>query len=261
MRKVRLNAADRRRVEGLVNEYKSSRNLVERFQHQVFGLLANSSGLSELVHSFRVRVKTEVSLRDKLNRKCLEAKRNGNAFRITRENLLTEVNDLAGLRILHLYPRQIREIDQRIRSLLLEEKLDLREEPFARTWDDEYRDFFRECGFAVHSSPSLYTSVHYVVESGSRRTTTCEIQVRTLMEEVWGEVNHGINYPHEVDSLACREQLKVLARVTSSATRLVDSIILTYDEHRERDGGSARLRNTASATADTRSRGRSGGST
>lgn len=117
---------------------------------------------------------------------------------------------------------------------MVDEKLGLCEEPFARTWDDEYRRFFQECGFETQPSPSLYTSVHYVVESSSRKTTTCEIQVRTLMEEVWGEVEHSINYPHDVDSLACREQLKVLARVTSSATRLVDSIFLTFDEHRER---------------------------
>ena len=238
MQRARFSAGDKRLVEKLIEEYRSSRDLVERFQTQLFGLMANAGELSELVHSFRARVKTEASLRDKLNRKCLEAKKDGRLFHITPQNLLTEINDLAGLRILHLYPRQIREIDQRIRTLLAEEKLDLREAPFARTWDDEYREFFKECGFDVHSSPSLYTSVHYVVESGSRRTTTCEIQVRTLMEEVWGEVNHGINYPHEVDSLACREQLKVLARVTSSATRLVDSIILSYDDHRRRSGES-----------------------
>ncbi len=51
------------------------------------------------------------------------------------------------------------------------------------------------------------------------------------MEEVWGEVDHTMNYPHQIDNLACREQLKVLARVTSSATRLVDAIFLTADEH------------------------------
>ena len=32
----------------------------------------------------------------------------------------------------------------------------------------------------------MYTSVHYVVSSKSRTKVTCEIQVRTLMEEVWG---------------------------------------------------------------------------
>jgi hypothetical protein len=51
------------------------------------------------------------------------------------------------------------------------------------------------------------------------------------MEEVWGEVDHQLNYPHETPSLACREQLKVLARVTSSATRLVDAIFLTHEDH------------------------------
>jgi hypothetical protein len=41
----------------------------------------------------------------------------------------------------------------------------------------------------------MYTSVHYIIGSGSQTPLTCEIQVRTLMEEVWGEVDHKINYP------------------------------------------------------------------
>jgi len=76
----------------------------------------------------------------------------------------------------------------------------------------------------------MYTSVHYVIASGSMRTVACEIQVRTLMEEVWGEVDHMINYPHQTPHLPCREQIRALARVTSSATRLVDSIFAT-DEY------------------------------
>jgi len=70
----------------------------------------------------------------------------------------------------------------------------------------------------------MYTSVHYVVESNSSTRATCEIQVRTLAEELWGEVDHTMNYPHESSVLSCREQIKVLARVTSSCSRLVDSI-------------------------------------
>ncbi len=232
MQEMRLSAGDRDLIEILIDEYKSNRKLVETFQNQLFSLLAESSELSDFVHSFKKRVKTDASLRDKLNRKFTRAQMEGKPVHITRENLLTKINDLAGLRVLHLHPRQIVKIDQHIRSLLAEQRFDLLEGPFARTWDDEYRKFFEDSGFDVQPSPSLYTSVHYVVESGSRRTITGEIQVRTLMEEVWGEVEHSINYPHEVDSLACREQLKVLARVTSSATRLVDSIFLTFNEHR-----------------------------
>jgi hypothetical protein len=49
------------------------------------------------------------------------------------------------------------------------------------------------------------------------------------MEEVWGEVDHLINYQTPTAVLSSSEQLKVLARVTSSATRLVDAIFLTHE--------------------------------
>jgi hypothetical protein len=44
------------------------------------------------------------------------------------------------------------------------------------------------------------------------------------MDEVWGEVSHRINYPDESANQSCRSQLKVLARLTTGCTRLVDSI-------------------------------------
>jgi putative GTP pyrophosphokinase len=50
------------------------------------------------------------------------------------------------------------------------------------------------------------------------------------MEEVWGEVDHKVNYPHESKSVACVEQIKALARSTSAATRLVDSIFATVQD-------------------------------
>ena len=146
------------------------------------------------------------------------------------ENLLTSINDLAGVRILHLHTRQIQRIDPLLREIFAEQKYELLEGPFARTWDDESREFFKACGIETQDSPTLYTSVHYVIGSASRTTVTCEIQVRTLMEEVWGEVDHAINYPTPTNVLASSEQLKVLARATSTATRLVDSIFLTHED-------------------------------
>ena len=76
----------------------------------------------------------------------------------------------------------------------------------------------------------MYTSVHYVVEANQRQKITCEIQVRTLMDEVWGEVSHRVNYPMQSPSRSCRDQLKVLARVTTAGIRLVDSIFKSHQE-------------------------------
>ena len=77
----------------------------------------------------------------------------------------------------------------------------------------------------------MYTSVHYIVEPHYNKDA-CEIQVRTLAEELWGEVSHTINYPHKTDSIACNEQLAALARVASGCTRLVDSIFASDCEHK-----------------------------
>jgi Region found in RelA / SpoT proteins len=139
-------------------------------------------------------------LRDKLFRKMAEARAKGRAFDITSDNLLQRINDLAGIRILHLYTRQVRDIDPALRAVLVEQQYALREEPFARTWDDEYREFFESCGLRTEPSRTMYTSVHYVVGSASRTIVTCEIQVRTLMEEVWGQVDHSMNYPDPIDA-------------------------------------------------------------
>ena len=41
---------------------------------------------------------------------------------------------------------------------------------------------------------------------------SCEIQIRTLFEEIWGEIAHMVNYPEPSDSVFLREQIGVLAR-------------------------------------------------
>jgi hypothetical protein len=74
------------------------------------------------------------------------------------------------------------------------------------------------------------TNAGYVIDSNSRTRYTAEIQVRTLAEELWGEVAHTIDYPTPSKSLACKEQIRVLARVTSGCTRLVDSIFRSHEE-------------------------------
>jgi ppGpp synthetase/RelA/SpoT-type nucleotidyltranferase len=217
-------------VERLLSTYDASLDTVQLFLDQLLAALNNSKELDAHVHSIKTRIKDPEHLRDKLVRKMAACAAEGESFTVAPDNLLTAVNDLAGARILHLYTRQIRDIDAALRAIFAEQKYELIEGPFARTWDDESREFFQSCGIETQLSPTMYTSVHYIVGSASRTTVTCEIQVRTLMEEVWGEVDHALNYPTETHVLASKEQLKVLARVTSSATRLVDSIFLTHED-------------------------------
>jgi ppGpp synthetase/RelA/SpoT-type nucleotidyltranferase len=176
------------------------------------------------VHSLKYRVKEPSHLRGKLIRKLLSAKSNGYAFSVKPDNLFEKINDLAGLRILHLHTMQIRTIHERLMDLFEEQRYRLIEEPTANCWDVEFENLFKGFGIATKSRDSMYTTIHYVLEANQRSKLTCEIQVRSLMDEVWGEVSHMVNYPHESPSQTCQDQLKVLARLTSGGVRLVDSV-------------------------------------
>ncbi len=100
----------------------------------------------------------------------------------------------------------------------------------AYTWDPESKQYFEGLGINVQVKESFYTSVHYLVRPRPDSDLCCEIQVRTLFEEIWGEVDHAINYPDPSSNLSCREQLRVLAKLVGAGSRLVDSIFRSSAE-------------------------------
>jgi len=219
-------------IEGLVKQYERDQYIFEQFVKTVVTHLADHPRLKPYYHSIKYRVKDPQHLRDKLIRKASEALEKGKTFNIDKDNLYQKIQDLAGVRVLHLHSDQIRDINEALKFIFDEERYQVLEGPIANTWDDEYRDLFKQLKMSVKGRDSLYTSVHYVIGSNNKYQTRCEIQVRTLSEEVWGEVSHKINYPDQTNSVACQEQIKVLARVTSSCTRLVDSIFKSDCEYR-----------------------------
>jgi len=230
MSKAGLTQAELKIIASLVDHYKNSQDRFSQFIDQLRGLFLGEKPLTKHVHSIKWRLKNPEHLRRKLVQKLKESKKSNRAFAITRENLFYKVNDLVGVRILHLHTRQMKEIDRAVKGLFSDHRYHILGGPIAKTWDDESRSYFASIGIKTEKSPSMYTSVHYEVRESSRRKYTFELQVRTLMEEVWGEVSHTLNYPKPTGSLSCREQIQVLARATSTCTRLVDSIFKTHDE-------------------------------
>ena len=230
---LKLTKAEQTNLQVLVDLFLAHSNklqvIVENLEREILATKALASD----IHSLRRRVKDPAHLLDKLERKAQEAKVKGKTFSITARNLFTKINDLAGVRLLHLHTEQFAKINLGLLQLFREHSYPLIQGPTARTWDDESRRYFADIGIRTVKSPSLYTSVHYVIRANTSVPYTCEVQVRTLMEEVWGEVDHSINYPHKTNSLACKEQILALARSTSACTRLVDSIFRSYTEYTE----------------------------
>lgn len=227
-------AAERGTIQPLLNRFDEKLENLNLFYDAVQTAISSSAKLKPLIHSMRARIKDREHLQDKLLRKLRECAVKKQTFDISPENLHVKINDLAGIRLLHLHTAQAKEIHEHLFALLKSCGYKFYEGPVARTWDIEYEKIFKDMGFKTKRSETLYTSVHYVISDQiPGLKMTCELQVRTLAEEIWGEVDHRLNYPHKVDSVACQQQIRVLARATSAAGRLVDAIFATVaDEER-----------------------------
>jgi len=226
---TKLMKAELKHVDELVVHFVKNRHQFDRIVGELTAAFTSSPDLKPLVHSVKWRIKDPDHLRDKLIRQWTQAKKTQRAFIRTPANLFQKVNDLVGFRILHLYTQQMERLHTALMQSLTEGYM-LVKGPSARTWDDESRQYFKGIGIKTEPSDTMYTSVHYEFETRSITKFRCEVQVRTLAEELWGEVDHHFNYPYQVKVVSCSEQIKVLARLTSACTRLVDSIYKSMED-------------------------------
>lgn len=218
--------SEQQTVDHALAAFEGRRHELSIFMKGIEGWFAShpnlTGGSKPSVHSVKSRLKDQEHLRDKILRK------QAGSNPITAENLFTRVTDLAGVRVLHLYQEQSKAIHAAIMDKVeIQRDWVFNEPPKAYTWDPEAQGFFASMGLEVHVKDSFYTSVHYLVRPRSDSPHCCEIQVRTLFEEIWGEVDHTLNYPNPTDNVACREQLRVLTKVVGAGSRLVDAIFRT----------------------------------
>lgn len=216
-------------IESCVTEYQQHHPRFNQFLNAVRDFFELEPPFNDkstsVIHSIKYRLKDQSHLRDKLDRKWDEQDP------ITPSNIFSRITDLAGLRVLHLYQDQFPIIHHKIVEKVNSGDWFFAEPPKAYTWDPETVRYFEELGLECHQKESYYTSIHYLVKPKEISYYICEIQVRTLFEEIWGEIDHTINYPHATTSVACKEQIRVLSKLVSTGTRLADSIFRSYKEH------------------------------
>jgi putative GTP pyrophosphokinase len=170
-----------------------------------------------IIHSIKYRMKSKDSFIKKVERKLNEGK---------------DITDFIGIRILHIHQQQFEVIHHEIQNKINIGDWALYENPKALLWDPESVLFYQNLGLETQQRETYYTSVHYIIKPNNQNVSICcEVQVRTLFEEIWGEIDHTINYPEPTNYLPCREQLRVLSKLVSTGTRLSDSIFRTHEDY------------------------------
>ncbi len=211
-------------IELAIKAFQEKSYEFELFKDAIAGYFLKNPKVSENIHSVKSRLKDFEHLREKIIRNW------NDDDPITPDNLFDKITDLAGVRILHLSQDQFASIHEAIIAKVESKDWFINEQPIAYTWDPESVAFFKKFNLEVERKESFYTSIHYLIRPRKDSFICCEIQVRTLFEEIWGEVDHMLNYPTSTENLACREQILVLAKLVCAGSRLVDAIFRIYKE-------------------------------
>lgn len=169
------------------------------------------------VHSVRWRVKNPEHLIEKIIRKrAAGAEKYAN---INLHNYYAIVTDLIGIRALHLFKDDCFAINQ-----LLTSNWQPVEPPVAytRAGDDaEFLEKVKAQGLEAKSHPAGYRSVHYVFESQPlARKVMMEVQVRTIFEEGWSEIDHKVRYPNFSENPLVSYLLTIFNRMAGSADEM-----------------------------------------
>lgn len=187
---------------------------------------------SPAIHSLNYRLKDPAHLVKKIIRKRIE-----NPERIINpENYRQQITDLIGIRALHLFKEDWQGIHRYIC-----ENWDLAETPKAYVrYGDSQRiiDYYKKNDCSVQEHKHGYRSVHYLLQLRPKNEDVLvEVQVRTLFEEAWGEIDHRVRYPHEQDNELLVRLSSILNRLTGDADELASYMryFTIRDKRRMRD--------------------------
>lgn len=187
-------------------------------------MIANRLMKINNTHSVRYRIKDEDHLIEKIIRKCVENKDR----KITLENYSVEITDLIGIRVLHLFKESWSSIYAEIKDTW-----EFKEKPIAyvRSGDtDVYGNNFGEDDFSVKEHPYGYRSLHFVIETQpSKAKNFIEIQVRTIFEEGWSEIDHFVRYPYDISNPLYSKFLLILNRLAGSSDEMGSFILEMKD--------------------------------
>lgn len=169
------------------------------------------------VHSVRSRIKNPDHVLEKIVRKCaLEEEKYKS---ITIENYFEVITDLVGIRALHLFKEDCFEV---ARNLLGDWSPVETPIAYIRAGDpDALKQKYREAGMEVKEHPNGYRSVHCVLSSQPlNKPVFFEVQIRTVFEEGWSEIDHVVRYPNFSDNELVDYFLAIFNRMAGSADEM-----------------------------------------
>lgn len=169
------------------------------------------------VHSVRWRVKDPQHLMEKIVRKRNPDSNvyNEKYTSISVCNYHEIVTDLVGVRALHLFKDDYLDIDSYLRD-----NWSHIEKPIYYHREGDVQDSVLDI-FDKKPHPAGYRSIHYIFTSQPlNKILLTEVQVRTIFEEGWSEIDHVVRYPNFSNNQHVSNFLQIFNRLSGSADEM-----------------------------------------
>jgi putative GTP pyrophosphokinase len=177
------------------------------------------------VHAVRYRVKDPLHLLRKVIRKKTEYPDR----HIDEHNYIDWINDLAGVRALYLYKFDWHTLGGHIQATW-----ELKRPPIAyisSNADQATVQAFSTAGADIRWHDQGYRAVHFVVRTQAKKQRYfVEIQLRTLFEEGWSEIDHSVRYPDHSCNAFVRDLLYLLNYLTGQSDQLASFIKIVLEK-------------------------------
>ncbi len=172
------------------------------------------------VHSVRWRIKDPEHLMVKVIRKTTpdSGYYKESYLTINVENYFHTITDLIGMRALHLFKQDCFEIIDSLDDTW-EKKENIT--VYIRNGDKD-DDYSKYPDWNVELHKAGYRSIHFVFsDKPYKKLEVCtEVQVRTIFEEGWSEIDHKIRYPNFSDNEDIAAFLDIFNRLAGSADEM-----------------------------------------
>ncbi|EOR27730.1 RelA/SpoT domain-containing protein [Clostridium sartagoforme AAU1] len=214
--KIKENNIDIKALNDIYNDFVDYEISYENQADFISNILRSQP----MIHSVKSRIKNPDRLIEKIIRKTEDRKlKYGEDFQFTLENYKNEINDLIGIRVIHIFKDQWQDIHEFITKTwkVIEVTANVREGDNTKK--------FEELDIEVRSRISGYRSVHYLVEFyPTNEKVIAEIQVRTIFEEGYGEIDHRLRYSHIEIPEILKSNLLLFNRIVGSADEMASLI-------------------------------------
>lgn len=182
-------------LEKIHKDYIKNQAFFETTAQTVISKFLTNEAKDAGVHSVRFRLKNPDGLIEKIIRKSIDGQKKETVRNITVNNYKKEITDLIGIRILHAFKNDWLSIHNYILKYC---EYKIKENPTTYYRRGDSVEFIEQCkinGCEAVIHPKAYRSIHYIIKPFSGiNECYVEIQVRTVFEDGWSEIDHKMRY-------------------------------------------------------------------